>query len=721
VSALHWECGLASWVWSRSMHARHWWRTAAWLTAAAVAPITAHGDAPVGELEQVVILGRHAEEAESYVPRNASTGTKSDTPLKDVPFAVSAVTRAVIDDQLPRTLGEALRNAAGVQPQPGFGALNSNPRIRGFVPNSTLRDGFRQATFVPDVDLATVAQLEVLKGPASALYGRFEPGGVVNIVSKRPQERAHGHVELTGGSDAFYRGTLDAGGPLVADRLLYRFNLVYEDTESYRDFFGMRKALVAPALEWRASDATRVLIDASHTHRDGGFDRGYIVPPDASFGRTLLALPIERNLGEPTDATLFHGSNGRIVAEHRFNARWHGRVAGFWSDTRMHDDFFTGGAPLMPDASTYNRRMLYASDRQRDFTLSAEIAGRATLASFEHRLLFGVDAGEERYVYDAQRVPINSPLNIIAPVYGQASNGPPTVLAFAGTNLYRAAGVFAQDEIALGTKWRALVGGRYDTTEGTSLVIGTPTVQNERTVGAFSPRFGLTFAVAPVVSVYASYARSFVPQIGGTRLDGRMTDPSRGTQYETGIKAESLNGRLLATAAFYDLRKTNVAVSDPENPGFSIQIGEQRSRGAELEVAAQVTSGWSVIASYAHDDAEITRDSNAGLIGNRVVNVPSHTASLWTTYDLPLDATARIRFGAGAFHVSERAVNNANLFFLPGYTRADALVSYRTVAWNLALNLQNVTDRKYFDSSGGVFHPMPPRQWFVTAGYRFLP
>ena len=697
-------------------------RAAAWCACAALAPMAGYGAEPAGgELEEVVVFGRYVEETESYLPKSASTGTRSDTALKDVPFAVSAITRALLDDQAPRNVGEALRNVAGYQPQPGFGSLNSNPRIRGFVPNSSLRNGFRLSTFVPDLDLAAVAQIEVLKGPASALYGRFEPGGVVNIVTKRPTDDARVRAELTGGSDAYYRGTLDAGGPLAGERLFYRLNVVYEDSESYRDFFGIRKALIAPVLEWRASDATRVLLESSYTYRDGGFDRGYIVPPNAAFGLSLLDLPVERNLGEPTDATLLHGFNASATVEHRFDEAWQARIAGLWSETRMHDDFFTSGSPQMPNATTYNRRMLYGHDLQRDFTFGAELSGSVTLAGMPHRMLFGVDASEERYLYDAQRVPTNSPLNPQAPVYGQGFYGPPTVLAFAGTNQYRAVGAFAQDEIALSERWRLLVGGRFDSTEGTSIVVGTPTVENQRTVRAFSPRAGITFAVTPSASVYASFARSFVPQISGVLLDGRMTDPSRGRQYETGIKVEALERRLLATASLYDLRKTNIVVGDPLNPGFSIQIGEQRSRGAELELTAAVTSAWSLIASFAHDKAEITRDTNTALVGNRIVNVPSDTASFWTTYDVNAGPAARIRFGAGAFHVSDRAVNNANLFFLPSYTRVDAMVSWRSKAWKFALNLQNLTDEKYFDSAGGVFHPMPPRQWFATVGYGFSP
>ena len=689
------------------------WPFALWQPSA-----TAQTSAVSSTVEEVTVFGTRIEETQSYVARG-STGTKSDTALKEVPFAVTAITRALIDDQRPLSVGEALRNVAGYQPQPGFGGLNSRPRIRGFIPPSMLKNGFRQSNFVPDTDMATIAQIEVLKGPASALYGRFEPGGVVNIVTKRPLDQPYARVEVTAGSDAYYRSTLDLGGPLAGDSVLYRLNLAYEDTESYRDFVTQRKGLVAPAVEWHVSEATHVLFEAQATHRDGGFDRGYVVPATAALGRSLLTLPVNRNLGEPTDETLYHGYTGNVIVDHRLNERWQLRAAAFYSDTRLDDDFFTSGSPLMPNATTYNRRMLYATDDQKDYTVSLEVAGRVNAAGMEHKLLIGVDAGEEEYVYDAQRVPINSPLNPFAPVYGQADYGPPTVLAFAGTNRYRAAAVFLQDEMILTPRWRVLLGGRYDSTEGTTIVTGTPDTINQRTVGEFSPRAGVTFALTPAVSAYGSYAKSFVPEIGGVLVGGRMTDPSTGTQYEVGIKTELLDGRLRATAAVYDLEKTNIVVGDPDNPGFSIQVGEQTSRGAELELVASLTEHWNLTASYAYDDADISADTNASLVGKRIVNVPEHTASVWSTYKFAIGSLDGFQIGGGAFHVSDRAVNNANLFFLPSYTRVDAMAAYELSAWKFALNMQNLGNEKYFDSAGGVFHPMAPRQWFLNVGYRF--
>ncbi len=670
-------------------------------------------------LEEVTVFGERFEETDSYIAPG-STVTKSDTPLKDVPFALSAITRALIDDQQPLLWGDALRNVAGAQPQTGFGVLNSRPRIRGFTPTQTLRNGFRQATFSPDIDLAAIAQIEVLKGPASALYGRFEPGGLVNVVSKRPQSSPHASVELITGSDAYYRGALDVGGGLTGDgRVLYRLNAAYQDSDSYRDFFHTEKLYVAPVVEWRISPDTALVVELEGTWRDAGFDRGYIVPTNAAFGRSLLTLPLSRNLGERTDHTDYRAFVGSATLDHRLNHAWAIRGGVMFSDTYMEEDFFTSGSPQMPNATTYNRRRLYAFDDADDVTALIEIRGRVTAGAFGHQLLIGVDANEENYRFDALRVPTNSPINPFAPIYGQAFASP-TVRAFGGTNRFRAVGAYLQDEIAWAERWRLLLGGRYDWTNARQLTLGPPDTTLEQDVGKFSPRAAVSFAVTREVSLYANYARSFIPEVGGVLLSGEQTAPSVGTQYEAGIKTEFLSGRLVATAARYDIKKTNIVVSDPDNPGFSLQLGEQRSRGTELELIAQLREGWNLIASYAHADATTTRDTNPVIVGKRIVNVPEHTASFWTTYDLSAGANAAFQVGGGVFHVSDRAVNNANLFFLPSYTRYDAMASYTRGPWRLALNVQNLTDEHSYDSAGGTFHPLPPRQWFLNIEHRFL-
>ncbi|BAI96745.1 ligand-gated channel [Sphingobium sp. TA15] len=673
--------------------------------------------------EDIIVTGQRFEEQQKYIADKVVTATKSNTPSKDTPVSVTAITRAVLDDQFALTLGDALRNVAGSSPMPGFGGINTVPRIRGFQANSNLRDGFRQAPFYSGLDMATVGQIEVLKGAASALYGRFEAGGAVNIVSKKPTEQPYYAFDASAGSDDFYRSAIDIGGPIVADQLLFRFNGVYQNSGSYRDFVDTEKFVIAPSLEWRPTAGTSLLLEAEYLHRNGGFDRGWLVPSNfptavqnAAAGRLLMTLPVSRNLGEPTDSARIRQLRLDAILTQDLGNSWSLRAGIFYSRVRLTDNFFTSGTPLFPSPNVYNRRMLYANDNPDDINGSIEVSGALTTGAIGHKLLFGIDGSVEDYNYIAHRVPINSPIDPFAPVYGKGIYGPDLVLAFGGTNRYRALGLYAQDELALGDL-RLLLGGRFDTTQGKR--ISTPGAPAEkRTTNAFSPRVGASWLVTPQVSLYASYAKSFLTVISGTLPDGRLPDPSHGENIEGGIKAELFGGRVTATAAIYQLTKTNVVVSDPANPGFSTQTGEQRSRGVELEANASLAEGLNLIGSYAHADSKITEDTNAALIGNRIYNAPRDTASLWISQRFGNGALAGLELGGGVFHVGNRAINNANLFDLPAYTRFDARIGYDLGPWRLGLNVNNIADKKYFESGSSVIIPGAPRQFFVSLGWR---
>jgi iron complex outermembrane receptor protein len=256
-------------------------------TAPTARPPASPASTPVIALDKFEV-----EETRAYIPLSAGTASKSDTPVRDIPFAVSTVTRAVIEDQRSLMLGDLLRNVPGVTPQPDFGQLNSRYRIRGFVPSNQLKNGFRQQTFVPVTDLLNVAQVEVLKGPASALYGRFEPGGVVNIITKKPFDVPYARAELTVGSDSFYRGAIDVSGPVASGKSVrYRLNLAYEDTESYRDFFNKRTLFAAPVVEWRLSPDTKLTFEA-----EGGYVKPALIaaspsPPPPPSGSSSSRSP----------------------------------------------------------------------------------------------------------------------------------------------------------------------------------------------------------------------------------------------------------------------------------------------------------------------------------------------------------------------------------------------------------------------------------------------
>lgn len=260
-------------------------------------------------------------------------------------------------------------------------------------------------------------------------------------------------------------------------------------------------------------------------------------------------------------------------------------------------------------------------------------------------------------------------------------------------------GVYLQDQIAFSDNLKLLVGGRYDWVSSEFEILNNnidDPVQND---GAFSPRIGLVYQPNNNVSLYASYSTSFKPS-GGFNLDGRQFKPTRGTQYEVGVKTDFLDRRLSATLAAYHITKTNVTTRDLNNPGFSIQTGEQQSQGIELDVTGEILPGWKIIASYAYTDAKVSKD-NTIPVGNRLDNVPFNQASLWTTYEIQKGNLRGFGFGLGLFYIGERKGDLANSFELPSHLRTDAALYYRRDGFNAAINIRNLFDIDYARYSFG--------------------
>nr|WP_289501544.1 TonB-dependent receptor [Gloeocapsopsis sp. IPPAS B-1203] len=258
-------------------------------------------------------------------------------------------------------------------------------------------------------------------------------------------------------------------------------------------------------------------------------------------------------------------------------------------------------------------------------------------------------------------------------------------------------GVYAQDQIAFSDNLKLLIGGRYDWVsyiqEIADFGVGSPTGNPVQVDGAFSPRIGLVYQPSDTVSLYASYSRSF-RQTTGFNPDGREFEPTRGTQYEIGVKTDFLEGKLSTNLAAYYLTRTNITTPDPDNPLFSIQTGEARSQGIELDVTGEVLPGWNIIAAYAYTDAIVTED-NTTPVGNRLTNAPEHQASIWTTYTIPEGGLRGLGFGLGLFYVGERPGDSANSFELGSYLRTDAALYYRRGNFNTAINIRNLFDLDY--------------------------
>ncbi len=677
-----------------------------------VAPGIASADAD-GEAIQVVVTG---EQDEGYNPSEANTATRTDTPLRDVPASISVIPRQVLEDQGAVRLDEALRNVSGVTFSNSVGNRGQNFLIRGFT-STQYRNGLREdagggGTFNTRTaqETANIERIEVLRGPSSVLFGQGEPGGIINLVSKMPLDTPLYEVQFTAGSYDFYRPTLDLSGPLTDDgALAYRLNVAYEDAGSFRDFVESRRYFIAPTLAWTISPRTQLTLEASYLQDRRSPDTGLIVlngddrPADLPFSRTLADPDNFVQLYDETRATL--------SLEHNFADNLSLRSA--FRYTTSFESFREGLSfinALLDDNRTVELGVAFGDQFFETYTWQNDLNWQFNTGPIAHNLLLGVEVRNSSVFFSSQ-VPDDQQnifggfLDIFDPNFDEITyTSGSQVFTEGDRTLQRVLGVYLQDQIDLLDNLKLLVGGRFDTVENEEVFRVFDFVQ-DGTDSAFSPRVGLVYQPNDVWPLYANYARSFVPVLGQSATNTPF-EPTRGTQYEIGAKADFLDGRLSALLSAYNITRSNITTTDTNNPNFSIQVGEQRSRGIDVNIAGEILPGWNVIASYALIDARITED-NRFEGGNRLNNVPNNSASLWSTYQIRAGNLQGLGFGLGAFFVGERSGDLDNTFTLPGYTRVDAAIYYEREQFQAGLNFKNLFDTRYFSGSQGRLSVLP--------------
>ncbi|WNZ26124.1 TonB-dependent receptor [Leptolyngbya sp. NK1-12] len=647
---------------------------------------------------QVVVTG---EQEDGYAVPDASTATRTDTLLRDIPQSIQVVPRQVIEDQAVTELQDAVRNVSGVVEGNTFGNTGDRFIIRGFQQGfqlgSTLRDGFRaNGSFSGVRDLANIERIEVLKGPASAIFGgAIEPGGLINIITEQPLEEPFYSAELQAGSFGFVRPTVDLSGPLNANRtLLYRLNLAYERGDGFRDFDqGVERIFVAPVVLWRIGDRTDLTLELEYLNDERPFDRGLIADGD-----DVVDIPFERILGEPDDIVRNEEFSIGYRLEHRFSENWRIRNAFRFTDAYLPNQ---RAQPQSFDESTGILTRTWQDQEYfvNGYALQTNVIGEFSTGSIGHTLLFGVDL--ERQAYDSEAFGTDAPsINVFDPDYGIAAR--PEQDEFpTGAGIFNEQidllGIYLQDQVTLLDNLKLLLGGRFDIVDQRTELGGRfGESESQQQDEAFTPRIGIVYQPIEPLSLYASFSQSFAPN-SGRMVDNSILEPVRGTQYEIGMRGEWLDGRLVTNLAAYHLTRSNVATTDPENSDFSIAIGEQRSQGVEFDVIGEILPGWNVIASYAYTDAEITRD-NSPLEGNRLFGVPENAASLWSTYEIQSGDLQGLGFGLGLFFIGERQGDAENSFQVPSYVRTDASLFYRRDNWRAAINVKNLFDVDYIES-----------------------
>ncbi|BFU90179.1 MAG: ligand-gated channel [Nitrospira sp.] len=654
---------------------------------------------PIKVPEIVVKDVRHSDQdTTSYTAERANTATRTDTPLIQVPQSVEVVTQKVIQDQRAVRVEQALRNVSGVAlgdvGQSGIAA--DVAYCRGF-PCGYFKNYLRnedQNQVLTFRDIANIQRLEVLKGPASVLYGRSQPGGIINILTKQPQAERYASIDQIIGNYNYYRTMIDVTGPLNESKtLLFRINGAYENTESFRDVVRGQRYFVAPVFTWLVGNNTTITIEGEYIRDRRTPDFG--IP---AIGLGLASVPDSRFLGERFDTFAIEESRAGVTIDHRFNSNW--RIESrFRADRSTATAYRTVGVAVLPDNQSIARFVFDQLAPISSYYWRNDVIGKFATGSIGHNLLTGVEIGRQYASYDQAAAPFSA-INIFNPVYGTAApvlNRTPFSHGFAN-----ALGWYAQDQISLFDNLHVLIGARGDYFYQHSNVAGVDTKAEDF---AFSPRVGVTYLPIPQLALYANFTRSFIPNFGPFTAARNQFDPSMGTQYEAGVKADIVPGRLTSTVAVYRITKTNVLAADPTNPLFFVQTGEQRSQGVEFDVTAQLAPGWKVIATYAYTDARITADTTIP-VGNRLPLIARHTGSFWTTYDLQGGPLKGLGAGIGLFAAGERAGDLANSFELPGYVRTDAALYYRKpeifTRTNLIaqLNVRNLLDQEYFYSGG---------------------
>lgn len=689
---------------------------AALIAALFFAPAGALAQQTAQELPAVKV---HAQkEQEGFTAREAPGVTRQDLPLRDIPASVKVIPRAVIDEQQALRLDQAVRNVSGVIFTDGGEGTNFSSRGFGMT---TFRDGFRRTEFTEgdlnraEQDTYNVERIEVLKGPASALFGRSNSGGLINIVTKRPLAAPVGQVNLTAGSFDFRRATVDVGNALAADSgLAVRLNAGYEESNSFRDLVESRRELFAPSLAWRLDRTTTVTFFGEYARVRQTPDVG--LPRQGN--QILPGLPFSRFLGEPsTDRDEADVREGRLLLE---------KEAGDWffkaalrRGAIENTSYFTRGAALRADGRTLNRAIIDSGFKSEDTMFQFEALGKLRFWGLDHRVTLGADAGRRETTSLFNSAAAN-PIDIVDPVYGQTG---PTGAFFRFSQLLKQdlAGAFVHDTIRLSDRWKLALGLRLDRFKQASSA-GNPQTLPTREYNRTSPRAGLVYQPQPYLSWYVAYDQSFqVPNGFPLQFGGAPLEPQRATLQEAGVKTEWLGGRLVSTAAVYRIDRTNVGTRDLQNPGFQVAIGAQRSQGFELDVAGEVAPGWKVIAGYGYTDAEIVKDNNVAP-GKIPPGVPRHAASLWTSYEFQGGTFKGLGVGAGAYYLSERQGDANNTFQVPSSTRVDAAVFYKVSrALTARFNAYNLTDRKLLlnPTRTPFFMPDAPRRFLATLERKF--
>ena len=721
-------------------------------------------------LPTVDVMGRREQ---SYKNSVSFVGTKTATPLKDVPQSIGYVTKELVLDQGAITVNDVVKNISGISQYSAYNDFS----IRGFrslgnLNSGNLLNGMRGLTpLFRQSSLANIERVEVIKGPASALFGNAAPGGVVNRVTKKPLDVARRSVSLTAGSFNTSNVYGDFTGPLNEKKsLLYRLNLGYENTDGFRDLQGLTTFIVAPSFTYILSDRTQLNADITYNNNMGKLDRGLAIHGDGD----LFSVPFNSTQSAASDFMSENTFNLSFALSHQlakgllFNSTY--LYSSYLENTEEHaqqhayQSTIDGKQDFSKVEMRFEKRHRHITSNNFNNYLTWDVATGA----LKHKLLLGYDyfntaiapglsslsasgyllkngtvvdkfdvKKKDDYQLDASGNPrtnvpsfdLNSTLgnriqDISKYIYKTGAGNPngqgSAVRSYSN-------GVYLQEQLRWG-RLQTLLSARVEWF--TDVTKNAKGIEKKTTQTAFIPRVGLVYELTPSTNVYASWIRGFEPQSVAIQSDpetGGPFDPMKSELWEVGAKGEYLNKRLSVTTSVFRIRKNNSLYSagDPVNPKLRVAVGEEVSRGVEFDVSGRILPYWSITANYSYNVAEITKAA----AGTKDLNIqrpgtPRHAANLWTKFIIPSGALRNLGMGLGINGVSARegqVGRRAQPVTYPGYTLLNLALYYKVRDMQLQLNWNNVLDKRYYIGGMDRFRSFPgaPSNINLTVTYRF--
>lgn len=658
-----------------------------------------------------------------YKATRSASATRTDTALHETPQSISVVPKDVLQDTAATRLQDGLDYAGGVGRANNFGGQGLTTfTVRGFTTGEFYRNGFPINRGYPNApDANTVERLEVLRGPATSLYGRGDPGGTFNVVSKQPLAEPKVTLGSQFDDQGMHRATLDTTGPLDEEgRLAYRLNVLGEGGETFRDDVQTERYDVAPVLSWQVNDTTRIVFEGDFMRNNHPLDRGL-----TRFANQRDRASRDTNVWEKGSDNLLHNDNNmaQLRFEHQLNDDWTLGGGMQWLDGTLQGNAVEANA-LQPDGRTLGRNFNYRKLEWSDRDYQLNLTGHFDTAGFAHTLLTGVEYEDYDYQSFIRRSAGGAdayPIDLFDPVLGQPRPALTRTTTDDKENLKTWA-AFVQDQVALTDRLKALAGLRFERFEHQYDNYLPGSTDWTAADNAVTPRLGLMYDLTDTVAIYANTARSFKPNSGASR-QGQGFDPEKGKSYELGVKWEALDRQLSVDAAIYHIVKENVLANDPLDPTgtYKIAAGEVRSRGLDINVAGNLTPEWRVIGGYAYVDAEVTKDTSLPN-GTRLANIPRNSFSLLNTYEFQDGGLKGLGLGMGVKYVDDRAGQTATqTYTMEQYTVVDLLSFYQVNEHvRLNLDLKNLFNKEYDEGAFNSYvYPGAPRTVQAGVSYTF--